>query len=507
MASIRWTVLCVAVVGLSGVSVVRGGPLAATAPAATRPAMTAADLEAITTRLTLRPSAAGRGVVKYTLLPDLADQVPGNAATLYLMAREFWPDPQKTSELLYPENHRFDYQETPVDQFPRKYGEALLAGYATTLKYVDAAARRREANWDTGWGDPALRAATGGPTRYLNELRHAANLVAFRTSFRISQGDWDAAADSLRSGFALARHSEASLVPALVASGFVQISVYRGVEQWVGRGESPNLYWALTELPDPFIDLGAVAQTEAAESRQARPQLARAMRGELPAGQWPGVIREMVETLRARRGPQKADAATVEADVKKLVDSAQARARKVLAEEGMTDEQVRGMSAEQVVGAYLCREYAAARAEAWKGWALPYWQAERQMASAWKAMAPDRPPLAENPLVQAELVQFWDGRPDYATSQVLLARFSLARADRYVSLMRTIEAIRDYAARHEGRLPERLEQITELPLPIDPVTGRPFAYEVNGETAILEALAPAWRGFRSGLRYELRMAK
>jgi hypothetical protein len=505
MTSIRWTALCVAGLALIGVSAARGEPSAA-APA-TRAAMTAADLEAITTRLTLRPSAAARGVVKFKLLPDLADQVPGNAATLYLMAREFWPDPQKTSELLYPEDHRFDYQETPIDQFPRKYGEALLAGYATTLKYVDAAARRREANWDTGWGDPTFRADAQALTRYLNDLRHAANLVAFRTSLRISQGDWDGAADSLRSGFALARHSEPSLVPALVASGFVQISVYRGVEPWVARGESPNLYWALTDLPEPFIDLRAVAQAATIESRHWRPQVARAMRGELPAEQWPEVIREMVETLSERQGPRKPDAATVEADVKKLLASTQARARKALAAEGMTDEQVREMPAEQAVGSYLCREYTAATAEAWKGWALPYWQAERQMLSAWKALAPDQPPLAGNPLVQAELVQYSDGRADYRVPQVLAARFQLARADRYVSLMRTIEAIRDYAARHKGRLPERLDQITDLPLPLDPVTGRPFAYAVNGETAVLDAPAPAWRGFRSGVRYELRMAK
>jgi hypothetical protein len=129
------------------------------------------------------------------------------------------------------------------------------------------------------------------------------------------------------------------------------------------------------------------------------------------------------------------------------------------------------------------------------------------MLSAWQAMAPDRPPLAENPLVQAELVQFSEKGPNYAAPQVLLARFTLARADRYVRLMRTIEAIRDYAARHDGRLPERLEQITDLPLPIDPVTGKPFDYEVKGEIAILQALAPAWRGYGSGLRYELRMAK
>jgi hypothetical protein len=48
-----------------------------------------------------------------------------------------------------------------------------------------------------------------------------------------------------------------------------------------------------------------------------------------------------------------------------------------------------------------------------------------------------------------------------------------------------VEALRLYAAAHEGRLPATLDQITEVPVPLDPVSGRAFDYRLNGDTAVL----------------------
>jgi len=54
-------------------------------------------------------------------------------------------------------------------------------------------------------------------------------------------------------------------------------------------------------------------------------------------------------------------------------------------------------------------------------------------------------------------------------------------------------------ATHDGKLPERLEDINEVPVPNNPATGKPFAYRLNGTTAILE-LAPS-----TGLQAELSL--
>jgi hypothetical protein len=62
-----------------------------------------------------------------------------------------------------------------------------------------------------------------------------------------------------------------------------------------------------------------------------------------------------------------------------------------------------------------------------------------------------------------------------------------ARLDRRVAALRCVEAIRLYAAAHGGRLPPTLAAVKEVPVPEDPLTGKPFAYRLENDTATLEA--------------------
>jgi hypothetical protein len=62
-----------------------------------------------------------------------------------------------------------------------------------------------------------------------------------------------------------------------------------------------------------------------------------------------------------------------------------------------------------------------------------------------------------------------------------------------------------YAAGHDGRLPARLEEIEQVPVPDNPATEKPFAYRLDGATAVLEL--PATDGLTSGnCRYEIQIS-
>jgi hypothetical protein len=61
---------------------------------------------------------------------------------------------------------------------------------------------------------------------------------------------------------------------------------------------------------------------------------------------------------------------------------------------------------------------------------------------------------------------------------------------RKVNAMRIIEAARHYLATHDGKLPASLDDITDVPVPFDPLTDRPFEWSVNSKTATLRAPAP-----------------
>src|SRR5439155_21045324 len=63
------------------------------------------------------------------------------------------------------------------------------------------------------------------------------------------------------------------------------------------------------------------------------------------------------------------------------------------------------------------------------------------------------------------------------------------RLDQRLALLRCVEALRMYAAEHDGKLPEKLDDVG-VPLPPDPYTGKPFRYERDGPTAHLRGTPP-----------------
>jgi len=71
--------------------------------------------------------------------------------------------------------------------------------------------------------------------------------------------------------------------------------------------------------------------------------------------------------------------------------------------------------------------------------------------------------------------------------------FLQARLDRHVAILRTVEAIRMFAAEHSGQFPASLGEITAVPIPTDPVTGEDFIYRrIDARNARLEApVSPA----------------
>jgi hypothetical protein len=102
--------------------------------------------------------------------------------------------------------------------------------------------------------------------------------------------------------------------------------------------------------------------------------------------------------------------------------------------------------------------------------AFPSWQAE--------AMAEELPMDKAQGLFAAALVP--------AVSQV---HRSQTRLTQRIALLRHVEALRLYAAGHKGALPASLSEIP-VPLPEDPFTGKPFRYEVCGNTAHLRGTPP-----------------
>ena len=76
------------------------------------------------------------------------------------------------------------------------------------------------------------------------------------------------------------------------------------------------------------------------------------------------------------------------------------------------------------------------------------------------------------------------------------------RMERHIAALKCIEALRLYAGTHDGKFPENLSDVTEVKIPDDPVTKKPFSYKSTGSDAVLELEGSEGR---DAMRYELKL--
>ena len=83
-----------------------------------------------------------------------------------------------------------------------------------------------------------------------------------------------------------------------------------------------------------------------------------------------------------------------------------------------------------------------------------------------------------------------------------------SQLEQQIALLRHVEALRLHAARHGGKLPARLCDIS-VPLPDDPFTGKPFDYTVEGTTAHLrgESRSGAGSKAKSNVHYAVMITR
>jgi hypothetical protein len=172
-------------------------------------------------------------------------------------------------------------------------------------------------------------------------------------------------------------------------------------------------------------------------------------------------------------------------------------AKRALIASGRNAEVVEAMPAVQVVMIESVREYERFRDDLFKWMALPYAEA--------------RPGLLRVDKQLRELRARHKGIPIAATMlpAILKVHTVTTRLDRRIAALRCIEAIRLYAAAHDGKLPATLDDVKEVPIPTDPMTGKGFQYKVSGDTATLTAGAPGGETVNASntLSYELTLRK
>ena len=330
----------------------------------------------------------------------------------------------------------------------------------------------------------------------LQTHRQSARILAPRARLQIAYGRYDEAVRTLRTGYALGRHvaQAPTLVNGLVGATIAG-SMSKQVETFLQQPDAPNLYWALASLPQPVVDFRPGFEREMVGFvgfYVLFPDLRDLDKKSYTAEHWRQLLQQTVDKMtmltQCVDAPQQQPAYNLAMAASML--EGYPRAKRFLIARGRSPAEVEAMPVPQVILLYTVQNYDEIRDDMFKWLALPYPEARRGLEQVDRKLRDGSGceiiPLARLLLPALQALKQCE-----------------ARTDRNLVALEVLEALRIYAADHDGRLPDSLKDITEVPIPLDPLRGEPFVYQRQGNTAILESPFPANPNLR--LRYEIQL--
>ena len=292
-------------------------------------------------QLTVHPAAEPKPALKYQLLPEVRELKPGNPVQWYMRCfmeqRNFFFRKDVVAE-------RAKQRTMPLKDLP---AEGLRNYGGNALTQADWGARLDTPDWQV-----LDRVHTDGPELRLPELgplRELAGALQVRFRGEVARRDFDDAIRTAKTMFALARHLGESPASAANRLGLtIADMTLDTLTEMVQQPGCPNLYWALTDLPCPLVELRKGAQGD----RTLADTELRTLR---EAALTDADMEEVVSRISGRAGFARVQAGkpprNLRAELAARVKDADAvsAARQRLIDAGVGKEAVAGFSALQVI--------------------------------------------------------------------------------------------------------------------------------------------------------------
>lgn len=442
-----------------------------------------------TIQLQVDPAPEPRFALQYLFETPYVEQEPGNAAFLYQTAVAQMMQANSGEDAIDGNTLR-QWFDGPIEELPLEKVRPAIARFEQSFRLLEAAARRDRCVWEY----PTREGGVPYVNPLLNEYRTLSRLVAVKAKLDIHDGNVDAALGTLRCGILMARNLGDGpnfiqhMVGVAMAAGTL-----RQLDAFVQKPQAPNLYWALTALPDPLVDIRKAVQMESEALHVELPELQTVEHAVLSNEQ----VLDLWQRAAALLGADQKEPGwwlsktMMIAGAMKLYPRAKAR----LIEQGHPAETVEAWPPLHVILLDQHQQFRAVRDRIFKWTYVPYTQARNGLKQADEEMSQlyqqDDAAMANPFLIFLP-----------ATQRIC---FLDARLARDIAMLRCVEAIRMHAADHDGKLPKSLAEITAVPLPTDPLNGGAFHYELIGGKAILESAIPPDGGPKDGLRYEIAL--
>ncbi len=431
------------------------------------PAFAQAQLPPI--KLTVDPAPETKPSLRYELLPTGRDRVAGNAVLHYMRAHANRPAEEREPVKRAAEFEKIvRWEDAPTEQIPTKEVAEYLKRYKALFRELEYGSRCNSCDWASApaAGTEAIDAVVGNVQSY----RELARWLSLRCKLEIAEGRFDAALRTIQAGLQFGRHiaEGPTYIQMLVGNAVVAIFFAR-LETLIAQPASPNMYWALSTLPKPFLDPRHGLDGEDQLSESFFPGLAELQKGPLSAERAIELVTKAMSFFQGLQDGGGLSELGIRLAIVTAAELRQAEARKEFIARGRDAKAVAAMPAVQVV---FLNSFARYRdvADDYRKWFLH----GGPDASAGVEKIGERVKKAKADAKDDAIAQvFLNLLP--AVEKVF---YSMARTERRIAHLRTLEAIRLHAVL-EGHLPRELSEIKKVPVPSDPSSGKPFEYALT----------------------------
>jgi hypothetical protein len=444
-------------------------------------------------KITLHPAAETRPALKYQLLPPIGERKPGNAAVIYnrIPAEyyHFFADDKVWDDLC-------NLLDAPLSELRREESRVVIQKFNAIIADTVRAAHYESCDWQIPIRDecPFLILLPEA-----QQTRSFARALAAKARLQIAEGKLEEALQTLQAGYAFARHVAAgqTVIHGLIGKAIAGL-MSEQLRELIQQPGAPNLYWAICSLPRPIVDIRPGLDGEFDAFYLSFPKVRDLEKNIMSVEESRLLLEESTDHLNeifkglAMQNPGTKFETRFAALAVILADYPWAK--KYLIDGGMAPEKIEAMPVAQVMMISIARHYDEARGDLFK-WL--YTSDPEALAGLTRFSADfSRKMKTRDVFFSIENI-FLPG-----LANVAIAKFT---NEREFAALQTLEALRIYAAAHRGRLPDRLSDITEVPVPLDPTQNKPFYYHAEGNTATLESPNPPGSPLDRYLKYEIRM--
>lgn len=449
--------------------------------------------------LKLRPAPEPYPALLYRLDPEIRNQVTGNALTLYYRAfspewmnfrlsdKDYW---KKEEEWL-----NCPLEKLPKDADFRRQGFLAEIERATDRSYID---------WEM-----VERAKQSGIYLLIPDIqsmRMLARMQSLKIRYELKEKEFDQAVRSLRTLITMGRNTAKgpTLIQGLVGVAITAIAFGR-LEEAIQQPDFPNMFWALEALPANIVDYRSAMDGEKILIENLFPGIRDILYSRKLKALSQSELEAMVENFRkagltdSNQGEKNQwEKLFNKSALGVMVAAGYPEGKKRLIKFGFKENEVQELPQLQVVLMAEVLLYDEIYDSLVKWLNVPYFASK----NSFKAMD-DR--LKELSRGQGSFM----GAPVGVVSRLLLPAItkvmeSKIRIERQLAMLKVVEGIRLHAAK-TGAWPKSIEEIKEVPLPLDPTTGKAFSYTHQGDFAMLEAGVISNSDRKEFYRYKLEL--